>query len=498
MNELNRWNTFVEQKVLVQPAEELQRRQQLMKSTYPWLTWNNRPFVSANEITQVPASSSSLMLREYSVANRYTADPYDGDGVDKMGAPETTLDRLARQQGCFGHLLNFFQSAEKPAGTYPNGPGLEPLSGAPNFSRFLEFVEVPSRFVGTDTLLSPEVFNDNPLVSNPPGNPAEDITALDDPRLLLQPPFNKVSRERDPGKVNLNTVTGRREVESNGVVKHWSEVYDGIMHRYGDSSLFDSATNNVLQLGHLGPAWRDVELSRRGYAQYNADVTLAYASGDPGPIEKLVTTQNQPETFAFGLNKDFPSVFSNPFRSADAGDLVPLTNMVRPGVDATYLRGIHWQRADDPTLITNPYAPQGSKYGPIAWGQADYDDDGDGIKDDIREAGYGVIDPSPGSGPPLDGDTLRIKDSTKALESSGIPLFSEEVPEPAIDGERNPGMMYQPMTRLGNLVTTRSNVYAIWVTVGYFEVEKAPDWNDPEQHPRKWRCGRRIVDTDDQ
>ena len=34
------------------------------------------------------------------------------------------------------------------------------------------------------------------------------------------------------------------------------------------------------------------------------------------------------------------------------------------------------------------------------------------------------------------------------------------------------------MSRLGNLVTERSGVFAIWITVGYFEVEKAPDWND--------------------
>jgi hypothetical protein len=38
--------------------------------------------------------------------------------------------------------------------------------------------------------------------------------------------------------------------------------------------------------------------------------------------------------------------------------------------------------------------------------------------------------------------------------------------------------MYQPMSRLGNLVTNRSGVFAVWITVGYFEVEKAPSWNE--------------------
>ena len=32
---------------------------------------------------------------------------------------------------------------------------------------------------------------------------------------------------------------------------------------------------------------------------------------------------------------------------------------------------------------------------------------------------------------------------------------------------------YQPLQRISNLTTTRSNVYAIWITVGYFEVAHA-------------------------
>ena len=190
-------------------------------------------------------------------------------------------------------------------------------TGAPNFDRIFDYVDVPSRYVGTDTLLSPEVFSDNPLVNTTVDN----MNGSSDPRFALQPPFNKVSRQRDPGKVNLNTVTGRRTPpQSDGSYASGfapphirSEVYDGIMHRYEDNNLLANPgviNPTVLQLGHFGPAWRDVELSRRGYAQYNAD------PANPNPVDKLSET---PDVFAFGLNPAFPSVFSNPFRSAGRG-----------------------------------------------------------------------------------------------------------------------------------------------------------------------------------
>jgi hypothetical protein len=39
------------------------------------------------------------------------------------------------------------------------------------------------------------------------------------------------------------------------------------------------------------------------------------------------------------------------------------------------------------------------------------------------------------------------------------------------DSDRNSCFSYQALQRIANLVTCRSNVYALWVTVGYFEVD---------------------------
>ncbi len=37
--------------------------------------------------------------------------------------------------------------------------------------------------------------------------------------------------------------------------------------------------------------------------------------------------------------------------------------------------------------------------------------------------------------------------------------------------ERNPYFRYQVMQKLGNTFSTNSNVFAVWLTIGYFEVE---------------------------
>ncbi len=97
-----------------------------------------------------------------------------------------------------------------------------------------------------------------------------------------------------------------------------------------------------------------------------------------------------------------PTFFGNPYRASDAGDLVPVDEMVRAGVDATLMRS--------PAL------------------------------------------------------------SSTATESARDGQFEVIGGNAHVDPYRNPYFRYRDIQRLSNLVTTRSNVYAIWVTMGKFEV----------------------------
>ncbi len=69
---------------------------------------------------------------------------------------------------------------------------------------------------------------------------------------------------------------------------------------------------------------------------------------------------------------------------------------------------------------------------------------------------------------------------------AGTPdLFGSNVPTPmqpfytpnglaCMDYNRNPAFRYQALQKLGNVVSNHSNVFAIWITVGYFEVLPNP------------------------
>ena len=260
--------------------------------------------------------------------------------------------------GLFGHLLNFFRT--EPSTVL----GKEGIAG---LHRMLDYVHVPSRFVGTETWLNPASFGNS------------NVTGVDDPRYLRQPPFNRISSFRDPGRVNLNTMLNET-------------VYEGLMHGVTDSTVSGTI--------HPGPAEPLLIDSRRGHSLVDSP--------------------------ALTLEPNNPTFFANPFRSADSADLVPLTDMLRTSVDCTVIRSQNGM-------------------------------------------------------------------SGAAAQASGDPLFAAGTGEDYRDSFRNAYFDYQPMTRLSSMTTTRSNVYAVWVTVGFFEVEEADDWVTDENNVQARFNGNRAL-----
>jgi hypothetical protein len=283
------------------------------QTPFPWIAIANRPLVSQMELLNVPAASQGRLFYEFSTASSTPADPYDVNG----GATDT--EKYQRYRSPFGHLLNFRQTAT-PSPTPNNGT---------HFYRMLDYVHVPSRFVGTDDVL-------NPITSafGGAGTGTE----------YYHPPFNRVSRFRDPGRVNINTIFSSR-------------VWTGVLN------------------GHQGPSLQKIVDSRRGYGSANTNMLT--------------------------MDSTYPTFFTNPFRSAGASDLAPNANMRRAGVEATLLR----------TSTVDPGTP------------------------------------------------------------STTPLFDNSSNSQANNSDRNSYFRYQTLNRMGNLVTTRSNVYAVWITMGYFEVD---------------------------
>jgi hypothetical protein len=246
------------------------------------------------------------------------------------------------------HLLNFFHSAQISS---------DP-SRSPFLYRLLEYVEVPSPYQGAERYYNPTAF-------------ANDATGQ------YYPPFCKLSRFRDAGRVNLNTIFDSR-------------VWDALVSRFPGLYELDSQ--------YPGFFTQHLAISRQGY---------------PNP---------------YSLNSAYPTRFANPFRSSHSADLMPNigsgTGAMRKDnpVEATFLR-------PDPTVTAPPLKPlfQVSSNDP-RW----YDPNGPGHP------------PPPGSPPSQNGLHQDI--------------------------HRNPYFRYQALQKLGNLVSTQSNCFAVWITIGYFEV----------------------------
>ena len=201
---------------------------------FPWLTWNNRPFANAAELTLVPATSAEQLLRSFtSVVS----------GTDRYN-PDVTIPGAKPP---FSHLLNFWATSNNPT-----SGGTK----APYFYRLFDLVHVPSRFVGTDTYLNPSIFR-NML----PDGPTEASLAS-----YYHPPFNKVSNYREPGRININTIP----TDPKPPIQP-SQIWSGVI-------------NGQTLNGHPFPAWGTIVASRRGYAGNTATTTTTLPSYFANPF----------------------------------------------------------------------------------------------------------------------------------------------------------------------------------------------------------------------
>lgn len=422
---------------------------------FPWLTWNNRPFANAMELLIVPASSPSRFTTEFTlplsavslsppVALQQAADPYADYYPPHVGFEPlatvpmynqlttyvNTWDPNATSSGGgarfqpFGHLLNFFHSSS-PANAHAfaaalSGGGLSssqmiaPSSG--NYYRLLEYVHVPSRFSGTEDLIANWCGNRSPgypqnktMLANVGGfSPTDADTQVfaDAPLSVFRPPFNRVSRYREPGKININTFVGSNAEDWGGVTNYMKDY---------------------------GPTWMKYIGSRTVAPVSNS------ASNSLGACPNYVSS---PSPYVNLFNPQYPAYRHNPFRSFSS----PL-NVADP-VSRVLPR------------MTNPSA------------QAMYYVDASLL----RTLDWWIGGTAVGAPPDIRAPLFEVNDRYSAGRAGSMSNNNYEFQ----NANRSPYFRYQPLIKTGNTFTTRSNVYGVWITSGYFEVEPIQT-TDPNQ-----------------
>jgi hypothetical protein len=164
-----------------------------------------------------------------------------------------------------------------------------------------------------------------------------------------------------------------------------------------------------------------------GRAKRNGDDDETHAGPDEDAVVALRRGYGTLGDDASQLNNAYPTLLANPFRTAGSGDLVPLASMVRNSIETTPMRsmGANYDLLNNSTPV--PQTPTGDSFVTA------------NTSEDWRNA------------------------------------------------YRNPYFRYSPATRLSAMTTNRSNVYAIWVTIGFFEVEEAPAYDpaDPRWPSRE-------------
>jgi hypothetical protein len=326
---------------------------------FAWLFWPNRPYVSATEMALVPTTSPFTLLRWHTLG---------------QGNPRP-----------FAHLPGFFETAT-PVSPWNAISGR--TSGSTDRSLW-HFAHVPTPFPGFYTTVSKTIAA---------GVNAAALTELG----LDIFPIRHLSRFREPGRINVNTIVDQRV---------WRGMFGAVTDRYD----LPGPTTTEPACEKL-PGWKPTLF-----------LTTSGTGGTP------CTSQ-----LAFMQLMPMPGENSSPANTRTGGFLDNHLNEDRNGNGTL-----------DP----------------------DEDVNGNGALDTGEDTNSnGILD--------------------KGEDDNGNGLIDRNDYR---DTGRHAFFRYQTMNRLNNSVTTRSNVYAIWVTIGYFDANAPTAEVEPVKRHRAFYIFDRSI-----
>ncbi len=384
------------------------------------LVWSDAPFSNPYEVMTVPASSAGRFGLEFvrdgsegfDVSKLYRVDGNKKGSLGSFGLfgfddwytdknikvnrkddkyeDANELKGIRNKVGAQGAYLNFYASSKKAGDCL-------------NLCRFLDFVTVPSLYLGSKKLA---VGINGNTVTDEYGNPE----------------FRSTLRE--PGKINLNTAS---EAALNAV-----------------SPINDRSSTHL-----PGTPWQDFVNSRLPYE------TGTDASGNS-------TTTNS--SFAF-------------FQPAHTANLWVQMDGTKPPVPAyaTLLAPETCDLANNTTKSADSpiFDSISQAYELDASGNVVYE--------------YVYIDPDTGERLTAETSDLDWLENNMRVENEEDGTVTGSVLSYEKKKTERPGNIYAATAeaqRLSGLTTNKSNVFAVWVTVGYFEVERCePGVNMPKYDP---------------
>ena len=308
------------------------------------LTWNNRPFSSANEVANVPYLSSEWLTYYFNQsAVTGTAPVAGGSPIEptfataQKGSAEIyeTMAFFGDTDSNYRHLLRFSQDNGVTAAfsglTHPSGVTATATTDLTNrMVNVFDYIDVPSQYLGSETYLA---------VTG--GNSVNGSGAFG-----FEAPNHGVPNFRVPGKVNINT------------------IYDP-------------------------DVWNAV---RGGLSNMSHDTVITMRSDLNGPQMTTIDINGTPTSISI------PSDVPRPFTSVEGAQFLS--------------HGLEAHKGSGGTMFRTDTA------GTVA----EFDNPASTIN--------------------------ALKDQI------GTPYFRNELRQ-----------------RLGNMLTTRSSVFSIWITVGYFHVD---------------------------